>query len=92
MTYEYRKDPNVGRVHRESKRRSQHYLVFGWRGKFYRLTGRFALRRNDALAESCCIEDGSFLWSNEDGDHFPSFEPHPDRVWTDTIAWVPYPS
>lgn len=79
-------DPNDGKVHRESKRGTQHYLICGWRGVNYKLTGRFAYWGSE-IASEYEAEDGTKLWGSEEG-WYPDKQPKPDAIWTETIAWI----
>ena len=100
MTYQNPNDPAIGKVHRERRGLTQHYLLSGWRGIEYRLTGRFAgIRlqpfRNEKNRLVTPIKvvsehkghDGSLLWSDQDGNHYPDLTPREETFWTETIDW-----
>lgn len=79
-------NPNTGKVHRESNRGTQHYLVCGWRGIDYKLTGRFAYYGPSIVAEYTDESGTHVNWSDEDGNWYKG-PPPAQNIWTETIDW-----
>lgn len=79
-------NPNTGKVHRESNRGTQHYLVCGWRGIDYKLTGRFAYYGPSIVAEYTDESGAHVDWSDEDGNWYKG-PPPAQNIWTETIDW-----
>lgn len=79
-------DPNTGKVHRETRRGTQHYLLCNWRDVDYRLTGRFAFLGPSVVSE---YEDssGNKLWGDAEGNWYPGKVPSEKAIWTETVHW-----